>query len=171
MKHLKPYKSQLWLALLPLALLFAVVQNCHAQEAPKKANTAVISCSECLIEFAKYLQDEGFDIDRLDKELGSVQTNFKEVGEANTKLKLSARLRGNELIVKGVFFVNGLGENSVENRGMSFKKLLVIIQRLSLSLAIEFPFYYDLLGGVPFMLTQRVWTTVYESNKVHAIFE
>ena len=49
---------------------------------PKKTNTIILSDSaksfNYLIEFANYLQDQGYDIEKLDKDLQNLNTAFKD---------------------------------------------------------------------------------------------
>ncbi|HON69942.1 MAG TPA: hypothetical protein PL153_02665 [Tenuifilum sp.] len=67
--------------LLVFIVLISFGQN-KKIEAPKKANTIIIlkkgNAEQILIEFAQHLQDNGYSIEKLDKDLLSLSTDFKE---------------------------------------------------------------------------------------------
>lgn len=77
------------------------------KDAPRKTNTIVITKQgddlTTLIEFAKHLQDNGFSIDKLDKDFLSLSTDFKDfkfAGVAVMKIVAFIRKKNNNVKIE-----------------------------------------------------------------------
>lgn len=98
---------------LTIALLFSsflLFGQTHNFNPPKKTNTIILK-KECdavdfLIEYAKHLQDFGFSIDKIDKDLLTLSTEFKEYkasGVGVVKILAFARQKDEKctLVIRG----------------------------------------------------------------------
>lgn len=90
--------------LLLFIVFFSFGQN-EKTEAPKKTNTIIIlkegNAEQILIEFAQHLQDNGYSIEKLDKDLLSLSTGFKDYKfSGKAVLKIFAFVRQLESNVK-----------------------------------------------------------------------
>lgn len=90
-----------------LLIVVLLSLSAYAQVEPmKKANTITITTTDsanvALTNLAKLMQDQGFSIDKLDKELGSVtaKKNFKTVA-----LTANGYVRGNIITLSGTYVV------------------------------------------------------------------
>ena len=118
-------------------------------EAPKKTNTIILvkegEALPILIEFAQHLQDNGYSIEKLDKDLLSVSTDFKEfkfAGVAVMKIIAFVRQKENNvrIEIKGKIEISNPRGGQVPfdicNCGMmgdarknSFKAMIAIIEK------------------------------------------
>lgn len=74
-------------------------------DSPKKTNTIVLTkegdANAILIDFAKYLQDSGYSIERIDKDLLSISTDFRTYKfDGIAVMKINAFVKQNDDKVK-----------------------------------------------------------------------
>ena len=118
-------------------------------DAPKKTNTIILvkegEAFPILIEFAQHLQDNGYSIEKLDKDLLSVSTDFKEfkfAGVAVMKIVAFVRQKENKvrIEIKGKVEISNPSGGQVPvdicNCGMmgdarknSFKAMIAVIEK------------------------------------------
>lgn len=72
----------------------------------KKSNTIILTTElsnlDLLIEFAKHLQDAGYIIEKLDKDLISLSTDYEEYKTPSIAvMKIDAFVRGNKIVIRG----------------------------------------------------------------------
>ena len=92
-------------SLLIIAIVFIGILV-QAQKPPKGTNTIILktelSNSELLISFARHLQDEGYSIEKLDKDLLSLSTEYEDYKTPSVAvMKIDAFVRGNKIVISG----------------------------------------------------------------------
>ena len=98
-------KTKITLTLLLTSIFYFSFGQSINMDAPKRTNTIILvkegEALPILIEFAKHLQDNGYSIEKLDKDLLSLSTDFKEFKFAGVAvMKIIAFVRQNENKVK-----------------------------------------------------------------------
>lgn len=126
-------------------------------DAPKKTNTIILvkegEALPILIEFAEHLQDNGYSIEKIDKDLLSLSTDFKDVkfaGVAVMKIIAFVRQKENKvrIEIKGKLEISNPSGGQVPfdicNCGMmgdarknSFKAMINIIEKYTFD-SVEF---------------------------------
>lgn len=114
------------------ALLFAVLfipSIVLGQDIPKKVNYIVVeSDSVDIIKVGKMLMDAGFTIEKSDKDLGYIHTEYKPI--KLSEIKLSVSVSGNRVYIQGKMKTD-LGESRIQNTGMKGSPMKIAFDEMS----------------------------------------
>ena len=110
--------------LIPLLLCFCFHLRLSAQSIPQDANTIIITIPDSIKgdayrSLATLLTDQGFNIEKSDKELGYINTDRKEV-KWNWEVRVIASIRDNKIRFTGKQFAAGYdkSESSIKYTGL-----------------------------------------------------
>jgi hypothetical protein len=92
--------------LLAIMILPLLTTTANAQEIPKKTNTITI-VDVTFDDVVNKLLDQGYELDKIEKDYGYIKTGFKKVGKENNTLHMSinVRVKDNYAVVTA-FFTN-----------------------------------------------------------------
>jgi hypothetical protein len=129
----RTYPWRLALIFGAIAIIIAVVSECRAQEAPKKANKIQLINQESKEEnfniVMNTLIEQGYEITKNEREFGLVTTGPRHIKGLNAEYYLYIVVRDSSILIKGNVQVNvalnvgfGLSQtpsgSAIENRGM-----------------------------------------------------
>ncbi len=104
--------------LITTLLLGLIFHFSHAQEAPEKANTVIISYTDsagALSKVQKVLEDKGYTIKKSSKP--TIITTEAKTLKNNSRISLAAESKGKDVLLTGNIVVVAQGNMRIENKG------------------------------------------------------